>query len=632
MKGYSGRFLKVDLTCGSTTFYEPDHDYYHRFIGGAGLAARIFLEHGDFEVLPLAPEALLIFSLGPFAGLHLSGASRFSAAARSPLTGHWADSSCGGNFAPELRYAGFDGIIVSGAADSPSILVIKDLEAKIESCPELWGQGVESTTSILKERFGQSFKILAIGPAGENLVKFSCIMNDGHSAFGRTGLGAVMGSKKLKAIVLKASKKTFDVQDPGNCKRLVSDLNNRTRESVTLGVMRENGTAANLEGGVHLGDVPIRNFTSNFWEEMAEALTGSTLSETFLVRRANCAFCNVACKRIVQIDDGPYAISRGPGPEYETITAFGSLLGSKDLAATCKAGRVCNDLGMDTISCGSTIAWAIEAFEKGDLGLPDTEDLTLTWGDMTTVIDLIPLIANRKGKLGRLLAEGSVSAAKNTGGDSDSYTVHAKGLEAPMHDPRGGGHGLALTYAISHRGACHVFSPMLFMEMGACYYPEIGFDLELEPMSSDNKPEAAVVAVALGALENSACMCQFADREITIPEWVELFNCVAGMNWNVEDMMKTGRRIFYLQRLVNHGFGVCAKDDVVSSRLLTPATDGAPEGIEINFEEMKRRFYELMDLDPISGMPSAQVVLDHDLATETARVMGDLPCGGQGFF
>lgn len=145
-----------------------------------------------------------------------------------------------------------------------------------------------------------------------------------------------------------------------------------------------------------------------------------------------------------------------------------------------------------------------------------------------------------------------------------------------------------------------MFSPMLFMEMGACYYPEIGFDLELEPMSSDNKPEAAVVAVALGALENSACMCQFADREITIPEWVELFNCVAGMNWNVEDMMKTGRRIFYLQRLVNHGFGVCAKDDVVSSRLLTPATDGAPEGIEINFEEMKRRFYELMDLDPIS--------------------------------
>ncbi len=625
MKGYSGRFLKVDLTSGSTGFYEPPDDHYRSFIGGAGLAARIFLENGDFEADALAPESLLIFSLGPFAGLHLSGSSRFSAAARSPLTGHWADSSCGGNFAPELRYAGFDGIIVSGAADYPSLLVIKDLSVKIESCQELWGQGIESTTSILKHRFGQSFKTLAIGPAGENLVKFACIMNDGHSAFGRTGLGAVMGSKKLKAIVLKASKKTFYLHDPENCKRLVSDLNNRARESVTLGVMRENGTASNLEGGVHLGDVPIRNFTSNFWEEMAEALTGSTLSEKYLIRRANCAFCNVACKRVVQIDDGPFALSKGPGPEYETIAAFGSLLGSMDLAATCKAGRVCNDLGLDTISCGSTIAWAIEAFEKGDLGLSDTAGLKLKWGDMRTIIEnLIPLIALRKGKLGRLLAEGSVSAAKRTGGDSNSYTVHAKGLEAPMHDPRGGGHGLALTYAISHRGACHVFSPMLFMEMGACYYPEIGFDLELDPMSSDNKPEAAVVAVTLGALENSACMCQFADREITIPEWVELFNYVAGMNWDIEDMMKTGRRIFYLQRLINHRFGIGAKDDVVSRRLLAPATDGAPEGIEINFEEMKRRFYELMDLDSISGSPSRQVIMDHDLAIEKSRVMGDL--------
>ena len=625
MKGYSGRFLKVNLTSGSTGFYEPPDDHYRSFIGGAGLAARIFLENGDFEADALAPESLLIFSLGPFAGLRLSGSSRFSAAARSPLTGHWADSSCGGNFAPELRYAGFDGIIVSGAADYPSLLVIKDLSVKIESCQELWGQGIESTTSILKHRFGQSFKTLAIGPAGENLVKFACIMNDGHSAFGRTGLGAVMGSKKLKAIVLKASKKTFYVQDPENCKRLVSDLNNRAKESVTLGVMRENGTAANLEGGVHLGDVPIRNFTSNFWEEMAEALTGSTLSEKYLIRRANCAFCNVACKRVVQIDDGPFALSKGPGPEYETIAAFGSLLGSMDLAATCKAGRVCNDLGLDTISCGSTVAWAIEAFEKGDLGLSDTEGLKLKWGDMRTIIEiLIPLIALRKGKLGLLLAEGSVSAAKRTGGNSDSYTVHAKGLEAPMHDPRGGGHGLALTYAISHRGACHVFSPMLFMEMGACYYPEIGFDLELDPMSSDKKPEAAVVAVTLGALENSACMCQFADREITIPEWVELFNYVAGMNWDIEDMMKTGRRIFYLQRLINHRFGICAKDDVVSRRLLAPATDGAPEGIGINFEEMKRRFYELMDLDSISGSPSRQVILDHDLVIEKSLVMGDL--------
>jgi len=330
----------------------------------------------------------------------------------------------------------------------------------------------------------------------------------------------------------------------------------------------------------------------------------------------------VACKRIVQIDDGPFALPRGPGPEYETIVAFGSLMGSMDLAATCKAGRICNNLGMDTISCGATIAWAIEAFEKGDMIADEYDGLQLKWGDINTVInDVLPLIAHRSGNLGRLLSGGSIAAAKKIGPKSSKYTVHAKGLEAPMHDPRGGGHGLALTYAISHRGACHVSSPMLFMEMGACYYPEIGFDYELNPLSSENKAESAVLAMALGALENSACLCQFADREITIPEWVALFNSVAGFNWEISDMMKAGRRIFYLQRLMNYRYGLRPKDDIVSSRLLAPATDGTPEGIEIEFVKMKTKFYELMNLDPVSGIPFRKTLLDHNLETEADTIL-----------
>ncbi|MCG6535668.1 MAG: aldehyde ferredoxin oxidoreductase C-terminal domain-containing protein [Syntrophales bacterium LBB04] len=388
--------------------------------------------------------------------------------------------------------------------------------------------------------------------------------------------------------------------------------------------MKENGTAANLEGGVHLGDVPIRNFTSNFWEDMADALTGSTLSEKYLIRGANCAFCSVACKRIVQIDEEPFAIPKGPGPEYETIAAFGSLLGSMDLAAVCKAGRICNDLGMDTISCGATIAWAIEAWEKGHIGADQSDGLKINWGDIQTVIDeLLPSIAQKTGKLGALLAEGSVAAARKIGGNSNEYTVHSKGLEAPMHDPRGGGHGLALTYSVSHRGACHVSSPMLFMEMGACYYPEIGFDYELEPLSSENKAESAVVAMALGALENSACMCQFADREITIPEWAQLFNVVAGLDWEIDDMMKAGRRIFYLQRLINYRYGIMAKDDDLCTRLLTPAVDGAPEGIKIDFDKMKTKFYELMDLDEISGIPSKKTLQEYDLELEAYTILGE---------
>ena len=622
MKGSTGHFLYVDLSDSLTNSFCPPIDYYSRFIGGSGFAARLFVERGNFEADPLDPEALLTFSLGPFAGLNLSGASRFSAAACSPLTGHWADSSCGGNFAPELKFAGFDGILVSGKAKKPSVLVISDHTAKIETYPELWGLGVEKATATLKQKFGKASKTLVIGPAGENLVKFACIMNDGHSAFGRTGLGAVMGSKGLKAIVVRAKGRNFLAEDPMACRKLVSELNSRIKESVTLSVMRENGTAANLEGGVHLGDVPIRNFTSNFWEEMAEALTGSTLSEKYLKRRANCDFCSVACKRIVEITQGPFAIPKGPGPEYETIVSFGSLIGSVDLAATCKAGRICNDLGMDTISSGATIAWALEAFENGDIGVKECDGIQLKWGDINTIIDhILPSIAYKKGNLGSLLSDGSVAAAKKIGPSSQDYNVQAKGLEAPMHDPRGGGHGLALTYAVSHRGACHVSSPMLFMEMGACYYPEVGFDYELDPLSSENKAESAVLAMALGALENSACLCQFADREISIPEWVALFNSVAGFNWDIHDMIKAGRRIFYLQRLMNHRYGLKAEDDKISSRLLTPAVDGAPAGIVIEFEKMRTKFYNLMDLNPETGIPSRKTVVDYNLEIEADIIL-----------
>ncbi|MBU1570437.1 MAG: aldehyde ferredoxin oxidoreductase C-terminal domain-containing protein, partial [Proteobacteria bacterium] len=225
-----------------------------------------------------------------------------------------------------------------------------------------------------------------------------------------------------------------------------------------------------------------------------------------------------------------------------------------------------------------------------------------------------------KGKLGILLSEGSLAAALKTGKDSVNYTVQCKGLEVPMHDPRGGGHGLALAYAVSPRGACHVASPMLFMEMGACFYPEIGFEYELEPMTDENKAETAVIAVALGAIENSACFCQFADREIAIPEWVGLFNSVAGYNWDASDMMKAGTRVFYLKRLINYLFGRTAKDDALTPRMLEPARDGEPEGVFINFEGMKNKFYELMDMDTVKGIPSIKKLEEYGMGVEAKRV------------
>ncbi len=623
MKGNTGRIVDIDLGAKQIDITRLPEDYYRRFIGGSGLAAKVFHERADFAAAPTAPEATLIFMNGPFAGLRLSGASRNSVAARSPLTGNWGDSSCGGYFAPELRYAGYDGIVITGRAESPSLLLIEDDRVELLDASEYWGLGIESATRELKARFGKSHRTLVIGPAGERCVRYACIISEGHHAFGRAGFGAVMGSKNLKAVVVKAGSRTMDLADPEAYEELRSALNERIKTAVASGVLRENGTAANLEGGAFTGDVPIRNFTSNFWEEMGEALSGGTLTERYLTKRWACLYCSIRCKRVVEVKEGPFAIPEGPGPEYETIAAFGSLVGSIDPAAACKAGRVCNDLGMDTISAGSTIAWAMEAFERGDLTFEGTGGIELRWGDMETVIDtVLPAIAEQSGALGALLAEGSAAASVEIGKESQRYTTHCKGLEAPMHDPRGGGHGLALTYAVSPRGACHVADPMLYMEMGACYYPEIGFEYELEPMTDENKAETAAISTALGAIENSACYCQFADREITIPEWVELFNTVAGYDWDIDEMMAAGRRVFYLKRLINYRYGRTAEDDTLTPRMLEPARDGEPEGIEIEFDSMKERFYRIMELDAETGIPGPETLRRYGLEGEASPAAG----------
>jgi aldehyde:ferredoxin oxidoreductase len=411
------------------------------------------------------------------------------------------------------------------------------------------------------------------------------------------------------------------IADPAAYEALRKELNPALKEALAAVVLNENGTAANLEGGMVNGDLPIKNFTSNENEEMGAALTGSELTDRFLTKRAACAFCGIACKRVAEVKEGPFATPEGPGPEYETIAAFGSLLNSADLAATVKVNRLCNDLGLDTISCGVTIAWAMEAFEKGHLTKDDTDGVELHWGDMETVIDtIVPKIARKEGKLGNLLAEGSVAAATKVGKGSIDYTCHSKGMEAPMHDPRGGGHGLALAYATSPRGACHVATPMLFMEMGACYWPEIGFEYELEPMTDQYKPESTVTAWEMGSIENSACWCQFADREMKIGQWVDLFNFVAGYGWDTQEMLRAGRRVFYLKRLINFRFGRTAADDDLTPRMLEPARDGAPEGIEVDLAGMKEKFYTLVEIDPEKGIPKKDILTQYGMAEEAGAV------------
>jgi aldehyde:ferredoxin oxidoreductase len=606
MNGNTGKIADINLSTGIVKILELPVDTYRRYIGGSGLAARIFWDRADFSADPLSPEAILILMNGPLTGIKLSGVSRMNATARSPLTGGIAESSCGGHFPPALRLAGFDGLILSGRAKRPSVLLIENESVSVRDAGNLWGMGVLECTRELKKTYGKKSTSLVIGPAGENGVPFACILNEAHHAFGRCGMGAVMGAKNLKALVVQSGSGTLSLADPDRIKSLTREFNPRIKDYLISQVLHDYGTSGNLEGHMYDGDVPMRNWTSSYDEEMASALTGSTLSETYLKKTATCAYCAVACKRIVQVDEGPFAVEEGPGPEYETVVAFGCLQGSPDLAAVCKAARICNDLGMDTISAGATIAWAMEAYEKGHLTNEQTDGISLKWGDMETVVNrILPAMAARSGKLGALLSMGSAAAARAIGGQSIEYTAQSKGLEAPMHDPRGG-HGHAVAYAVSPRGACHVQTAMHFMETGACNYPEIGFEFDLEALTHEKKAETMVLAAAIGSIENSACLCQFADRSLTLLEIVELINAAAGYGYDVSSMMEAGLRIFHLKRCINYRFGLNASHDDLPPRLKEPARDGYTAGVEINFDEMKNKFYELMEFDPASGVSSRE--------------------------
>jgi aldehyde:ferredoxin oxidoreductase len=621
MYGNTGKVAYINCTTRVVEEVSLQEDMYKKFIGGSGLAAKLFWDYADFNAAPFSERSVLIFANGPLAGMPLSGTSRMSAVARSPLTGAFAESSCGGYFPPQLKYAGYDGIIITGKCTLPSIIHIAQGSFNIISSEELWGKTIDEAYSTIKERYGGRSRTLIIGPAGENGVAYACILSDAHHAFGRCGLGAIMGSKNIKAIVIEPHQTVIKYFEEQKVKRLIKELTPRIKEYIISQVLHEFGSAGNLEGHMYTGDVPVKNWTSNFNEEMAEKLTGSTLTEKYLTKTGTCAYCIIACKRIVKVDEGPYSIPEGPGPEYETVAALGCLLGSGDLAAVCKAGRLCSEFGLDTISTGATIAWAMEAFERGDLTEKETGGISLQWGDMQTVIDtIIPSIARKEGPLGHLFAQGSKAAAKTIGKDSINYTAQSKGLEAPMHDPRGGGHGHALAYAVSPRGACHVSTAMHFMETGACNYPEIGFEFDLEALTDEKKPETMMLATAIGSIENSACFCQYADRSLTFAEMVGILNAVTGYNYSLQDALDAGWRIYHLKRLINHRFGLKASDDALTDRMLEPARDGEPQGIMINFNGMIQRFYELMNLDHVEGIATIDTLHKYGLEQEAALV------------
>jgi aldehyde:ferredoxin oxidoreductase len=554
---------------------------------------------GD-DVEPLGPENPFIIMTGPWTGTRVPGGNRFAACARSPLTGHWGESSCGGYFGPELKAAGYDGIIFTGASDKPVYLWINGDDIELRDASDVWGKDTYETADILigksKDETGKKAKVAAIGPAGEKGVKYAAIVHDKHHIAGRTGMGAVMGSKNLKAIAVVGSGAKVEIADPDALKGWREQVMQNYSESLVVESLKAFGTNANLEVGAMLGDVPFKNWRIGEEDDVLSKINGPTYSDDILVKSYACWACPIGCKRVIKIEEGPYTVPQGAGPEYETVCMLGSNLLNDDLASIAKGNEMCNRYGMDTITMGEVIALVTECQEKGLLKPEECDGVAITWGDPDSMLKLIEMTALNEG-FGARMAEGSRALSQEIGGEAPEMAVQVRGLDLPAHDPRGF-HGFALAYATSPRGACHCASMNLYLEQGSAPpLPQIDLEGPFDEQSSIGKGYLTARAQELGQIFNSAVVCLF-----TAVSWQEdmlltAINSVTGGGYDLDSFMRVGERIWFLKRGIQALFGSGGEDDIMHPRFYKAVEEGPHEGSVPDFDLMKRDYYEYRQLD-----------------------------------
>jgi len=602
--GYHDKILEIDLSSGTIGTFSLGPDSYERFLGGAALAAKIFFDRFDPGADPLGPDNPLLLMCGPLQGTNLPGASRFAMAAKSPLTGIWGEGTCGGNFSPTFKATGNDGIVFTGASAEPVYLWMEGDKAELRPAADLWGLDTYETNDILIERHGKGCRVLCIGPAGENGVLYANINNNKGDVIGRTGLGAVMGAKRLKAIAVSARGKV-DIADPEAYKDLRKRVIDTLNASMPILSLKEMGTDASMDLGMMTGDVPVKNWTVGMDTDLAAAVGGPSMTDEYLTRGKSCTFCIVACKREVEVKDGPFKTAEGPGPEYETCGTFGTLLNNPDLAGVIKVNELCNRLGLDTISGGGTIAFAMDCFEKGVLTLDDTGGVDLSFGNIAGTIEMVKKIAAREG-LGDVLALGSARAAEKIGKGAEQYAVTVKGLEVPMHDPRGA-HGLGLAYMMSNIGASHMQHVNDAVERGITSYPEVGMKEDYEGQTSEGKAELVKLCEDVGQPLQSMVMCQFIAWGLDTDHLAEMVRTVTGFEFTRETLLAHGARSWLLKRSLDTLMGVRADDDRLPPRILTPLEDGAAEGSVPDVDLMKREYYAMRGLNE-EGIPTREAL------------------------
>jgi aldehyde:ferredoxin oxidoreductase len=619
MYGYMGKILRVNLTQNETRDEPLAEDVARHYFGGRGLAAKILFEELKLGVDPLGAENKMVIAAGVMSGIPFAGNSRFAVCAKSPLGYAWAESLSGGYMAPKIKQSGYDAIIIEGAAEKPVWLYLNQGKAELRDASKYWGQFTADTERKIKKELGDRDKrqtsVATIGPAGEKLVRYAAIINDMREAVGRSGLCAVMGSKRLKAWACKGNLKPT-IFDEKKLKEYVRQCVSEVKKGPSIEGLYATGTVGIVDDLNATGRLPTKNFQLGTFQG-AEKITGETIvSSKFLVGRESCWACSTNCKRVVE-SKTPYEIDREiGGQEYETAAALGSLCLNDDMYAIGKANELCNLYGIDTISTGAVIAFAMEAYERKLITKDQTAGLELKWGSPEVVLKLVERIGRRED-IGDLLAEGVWRAAQKIGRGAEEFALHVKGRELAMHEPRGK-RGLGLMYAVADRGACHMEWDHDDMWLSdAVLRPELGLTKDYVPkrelLNYDvNKARIAKIAGDLYSVCNSLVVCVFdiyPGGGIEHKTLLGFVNAATGWNMTMKEYMQVGERAIDLTRAFNAREGLTRSDDILPKRLMEPLPDGLYAGKAFTQEMLDTlldNYYELRGWNRRTGIPTRE--------------------------
>lgn len=608
MEGYMGKVLLVDLTKGSSEIRDIPNSWYENFLGGEGLGVRLFYDYMDPTREPYDPETPLVFATGPLNGTSAPEGGRLVVVFRSPATGTLGLTNVGGHFAPSLKKAGYDLLLVKGKAPKPVWLRIQDEKVSIEDGSEIWGKRISPTEDYIRGKMGSGAQVISIGPAGENQVRFSSLMTQKHRAAGRGGGGAMLGSKNLKAIGVVGTKEV-SVFDPQALKAASEKAKAQIQaEAFTSGLLKPFGTPGFYNSISATGTLPTKNWQRTTYPESHDVLGHEAYHKTLDVKPFACAQCQIACGRKTTIKEGPYAGESGGGPEYETLGAFGSKCLINDVSAVAKLGYDCNELGLDTISAGQILATAMEWYERGILTKQQTDGLELTWGNVPAALEIVRKMAYREG-IGDLLAEGSKKAAEKLGGNALDYAFQVKGLEMASCGVRAS-KGEAVVHATSPRGADHLRPYASVIDAFGYLDEELGIANKKNPLEDGHKDwvkplqELSMATNLLGA-------CLFASICLAVKgsTWASLYTAVTGRPLSLQDLLKAAERVINMERMINARYGFDRKADTLPKRLLKePAADGVGQGQVVDLAKVLDSYYTSMGWDLKTGLPTRQTL------------------------